>query len=144
MSAAHDAMDDTAEHATRGHGLAALPHCTGPCRGGRDPCTCPTGCVQPVAAPRPRFAAAGRMSPLAKLRRWWAAGKLRAELTAADADLAENELAQIALLHALRSLEPAAATPHRGKLQLLRCEALHLLRLRQQAEAALQALEAAP
>ena len=82
-----------------------------------------------------------RLGIWARLHRWWEAGKLRAEVTAANCDLAENELAQHGLMSDLRLANEEAATLLRGRLELLRCEAITLQRLRARALQQLDALE---
>lgn len=140
MNPAHDAM---AEHATQQQapsGLArlvdGLPHCSDPCNGGREACTCATGRVL-RAGPAPR-------DLITRLRRWWAAGKLRAEIAGIDADLAENELAQVGIEHSLRRADEPYASAYRGRLELLRCEVRHLNRRRDETERRLADLGSKP
>lgn len=109
--------------------LNTLPHCTGPCHGGRKPCSCSTG-VRPVITPK-------RNSWLSRLATWWQNGKLRAELAGLDSEEATLR-ERLETLEACAFLPPEVAKEGRMQVQLHRIGLAHVLERRKVLQAELQ------
>ena len=115
--------------------FSTLPHCTGPCNGGRKPCSCSTG-VRPVITPK-------RTSWLTRLSTWWQNGKLRAELAGLDSEEAALR-ERLESLEALAFAPPEVAKEGRMQVQLHRIGLAQVLERRKVLQADLQAAKGQP
>lgn len=115
--------------------LGTLPHCTGPCNGGRKTCSCSTG-LRPITTPK-------RTSWLSRLAAWWHNGKLRAELAGLDSEEATLR-ERLESLEALAFAPPEVAKEGRMQVQLHRIGLAHVLERRKQLQAELQAAKGRP